>query len=68
MPVTDYRELINRDLPMQERGCTSKAVFVSRREAQARVRHGRASAGALHSYHCAWCGGWHLGHRRRRAG
>jgi hypothetical protein len=65
MPLVDYRQLVNRDLPPQERGCTSKAVYVSRREAMSRVRHGRSVGSGLHPYRCQWCDGWHLGHRRR---
>ena len=62
----DYRQFINRDLPIVERGCTSKAAFVSRGEARSLVRHGRFSSGNLEPYHCRTCGLWHLGHHRRR--
>lgn len=61
----NYREFINRDLPLIERGCTSKAAFVSRREARSWVRNGRRSDGSLDPYRCRICGLWHLGHRRR---
>jgi hypothetical protein len=64
--IANYRQLINRDLPIIERGCTSKTVFVSRREARSWVRNGRRSDGSLDPYHCGVCGQWHLGHRRRR--
>lgn len=64
----DYRQFINRGLPLAERGCTSKAAFSSRREAQSWVRHGRRSNGSLDPYHCRYCDGWHLGHRRGHAG
>jgi hypothetical protein len=60
----DYRQFINRDLPLLERGCTSKAAFGSRREARSLVRHVRRSDGQLHPYRCQNCGSWHLGHRR----
>jgi hypothetical protein len=61
----DYRDFINRDLPLVERGCTSKAAYVSRREARTWVRNGRRSHGSLDPYRCRSCGQWHLGHRRR---
>ena len=64
MQTADYHQFINRDLPYLERGCTSKALFTSRREARSLVRNGRRSNGALKAYHCRSCGGWHLGHRR----
>lgn len=66
MPVTDYRQLVSRDLPLQERACTSKVVFVSRRDALSRARHGRMGYVGLRPYRCEWCDGWHLGHRRGR--
>jgi hypothetical protein len=43
-------------------------MFVSRREARSQVRHGRQGGGSVKPYHCRHCGGWHLGHRRRRTG
>jgi hypothetical protein len=61
----DYHQFINRNLPIRERACTSKAVFVSRGEAKALTRHGRRTDG-VKPYRCRWCGGWHLGHARRR--
>jgi hypothetical protein len=64
MSLDSYRELINRDLPLMDRGCTSKGVFISRREARSMGRHGRSQDGALHPYRCRYCEGWHLGHRR----
>jgi len=60
-----YRQLVNRDLPLDERGCASKAAFSSRREARS-VSHGRRSDGALKPYHCGRCDLWHLGHKKRR--
>jgi len=66
MSALPYRLFINRDLPRIERGCTSKALFIRRREARSMGRHGRSQDGALRPYHCGWCGGWHLGHRPRR--
>ena len=63
--TVDYHQFINRDLPLQERGCTSKAVFISRREARSLANHSRLTVG-LKPYRCRWCDGWHLGHRRRR--
>ena len=65
MLAIDYRTLINRDLPAEERGCTSKSVFTSRREATQVGRHGHHASGQLEAYHCRWCDLWHLGHRRR---
>jgi len=64
MQTADYRQFINRNLPLLERGCTSKALFTSRREARSLVRNGRRSSGALKPYHCRSCRGWHLGHPR----
>jgi len=64
MSLVDYRQFINRDLPLAERGCTSKALYISRREAQASCRRHRHNDGSLHPYHCRYCDGWHLGHRR----
>ena len=63
--LADYRTLINRNLPLVARGCTSKAAYVSRREARFVARHGRHSNGQLQPYHCVNCDLWHLGHRRR---
>lgn len=63
--IADYRLFINRDLPIVERGCTSKAAFVSRGEARTTARRGRHVAGQLEPYHCRSCGLWHLGHARR---
>lgn len=60
----DYRLFVNRSLPLQERGCTSKSYFVSRGEAKAVLRSGRHSFSGLQPYRCRYCDGWHLGHRR----
>ena len=65
MTAVDYRMLINRDLPIEERACTSKVWFVTRTEARQVARHGRRSNGRLESYHCRNCGYWHLGHAHR---
>lgn len=64
MSLDAYHDLIHRDLPLTDRGCASKSVFVSRREARAMGRHGRLQNGALRPYHCRRCAGWHLGHPR----
>lgn len=61
-----YRELIDRRLPLVERGCTSKSAYASRREANSIVRHGRHMDGTLRPYRCGLCESWHLGHRRTR--
>jgi len=45
-----------------ERGCTSKARFLSRREARSMGRHGRHQDGSLRPYHCRFRDWWHLGH------
>jgi hypothetical protein len=63
--TTDYRQFINRDLPLVERGCTSKISFESRREAKNVSRRGGGD-GRLRPYHCAHCESWHLGHPRQR--
>jgi hypothetical protein len=65
MSLLAYRRLINRELPRLERSCTSKALFISRREAVSSTRGGHRGDGALHPYHCGHCGSWHLGHPRR---
>ena len=65
MLTADYRTLINRDLPLVERGCTSKAAYLSQAEARFVSRHGHGSNGQLRPYHCWNCSHWHLGHRRR---
>jgi hypothetical protein len=62
MTAIPYRELINRNLPLVERGCTSKAMFISRREARSRVRNGRHQDGSVRPYRCRYCAWWHLGH------
>jgi len=64
MSVISYRQFINRDLPRVDRGCTSKALFVSRSEAKTSARRNRRNDGSLHPYHCRYCDQWHLGHRR----
>jgi hypothetical protein len=64
MTTVDYRRFINRDLPLRERGCESKALYLSRGEARSVARGGRCSG--LHPYRCRYCPHWHLGHRRRR--
>lgn len=66
----DYRDFINRELPLVARSCESKSVFVSRREAQAALRHGRhgrRGQGGLYAYRCRYHRHWHLGHRRRKS-
>ena len=66
----DYRDFINRELPLVLRSCESKAVFVSRAEARAALRHGRQTRhrrGGLYPYRCRFQRRWHLGHRRRKA-
>jgi hypothetical protein len=65
MPVLDYRLFVNRDLPIRERACGSKAVYVTRDEARHRIRAGRHVDGTMKPYHCRFCAQWHLGHRRR---
>jgi hypothetical protein len=40
--TVDYHQFINRELPPRERGCTSKALFLSRREARSVSRQPRA--------------------------
>jgi len=65
MALSTYRLFINRDLPIRERACESKAVYVSRRDARSHARHGRRQDGSLAPYRCRFCSLWHLGHRRR---
>ena len=62
-----YRRFINRELPREERSCTSKVQFVTRHEARSYLRGGRLTAGSpLRLYPCRFGEHWHLGHRRRR--
>jgi hypothetical protein len=68
MPVVDYRRFINRDLPIRERACESKPVYLSRADASTYVRNSRRHDGSLKPYHCRYCSLWHLGHRRQRHG
>lgn len=65
MTALTYRLLINRDLPIRDRACESKAVYLTRGEARQQLRGGRHMDGAMKPYHCRFCGRWHLGHRRR---
>lgn len=65
MQAIGYRAFVNRELPLKERACGSKALYVSRAEAKAAARHGRRMGSGLHPYRCQWCAGWHLGHARR---
>jgi hypothetical protein len=60
-----YRDFVNRDLPIRERACESKAVYVTRGEARQRLRAGRRVDGAMKPYRCRFCVQWHVGHRRR---
>ena len=67
--IAVYREYIERPRDPIQRGCISKAAYVSRRGALQFARHGRRQDGTLRPYHCANCDAWHLGHRpakRRR--
>jgi hypothetical protein len=66
MTVADYRLFVNRGLPMRDRACESKAVYLTRDEARQRLRAGRHVDGAMKPYRCRFCAQWHLGHRRRR--
>jgi hypothetical protein len=66
MSVISYRQFINRDIPLTERGCTSKAIFLSRGEARTSARRNRRNDGSLRPYHCRTCDWWHLGHQRHR--
>jgi hypothetical protein len=65
MQAIGYRAFVNRELPLKERACGSKALYISRAEAKATVRHGRRMGSGLHPYRCEWCSGWHLGHPKR---
>ena len=65
MPSVDYRQFVKRDLPIRERACESKAVYVTRGEARQQLG-GRRMDGSMKPYHCHFCTMWHLGHRRRR--
>lgn len=63
--MSDYRSLINRDLPHEERSCSSKAAYVSRREALATKQRSRFDSG-IKPYRCGYCENWHMGHNRSR--
>jgi hypothetical protein len=49
------------------RSCASKVPHVSRREAKqvARLTTTRCGGGTVASYHCEYCGLWHVGHGRK---
>lgn len=66
MAIAVYRDFVNRDLPIRERACVSKAVYVTRNEARDRIRSGRHIDAAMKPYRCRFCSMWHLGHRRHR--
>jgi len=66
MSTLAYRLYVNRDLPIRDRACESKAVYVTRGEARQQLRGGRRMDGAMKPYRCRFCDGWHVGHRRRR--
>jgi hypothetical protein len=61
-----YRRLVNRDLPREERACTSKIPFETRIEARAHARDDRRTDGSLRPYRCPFRDHWHVGHKRRR--
>jgi len=62
-----YRRFINRDLPTEERACTSKVTHETRAEARSVARRARRSSGsALHPYRCPYGEHWHVGHAMRR--
>jgi hypothetical protein len=65
MTFLAYRQFINRDLPIRERACDTKAVYLTRCEARSHLRTGRRMDGAMKPYHCHYCTLWHVGHRRR---
>jgi hypothetical protein len=66
MAALVYRQFINRDIPIRERACESKAVYVTRAEARQRLRAGRRMDGSMKPYHCRFCAMWHVGHRRHQ--
>ena len=48
-----------------DRCVTAKRVFYTKREAQHAVRSiNRETSGVMQAFCCAWCGWYHLGHRR----
>jgi len=47
MLTAGYRLYVNRDLPIRERACTSKAAFTTQHEARHLARHGRHANGQL---------------------
>jgi hypothetical protein len=63
--LAEDRLLIERPSSPIERGCTSKISYRTRHEARSTSRRNRHLDGSLAPYHCANCGGWHLGHRKR---
>jgi hypothetical protein len=62
----DYRRLINRQLPFEERTCGSKVRFDTRAQARQLANDGRRSDGRLRPYQCPFGSHWHLGHAHRR--
>jgi DNA-directed RNA polymerase subunit RPC12/RpoP len=65
MSALAYRSFVNRDLPIRERACESKAMYVTRGEARQRVRAAGHIDPSMKPYRCRYCSMWHLGHRHR---
>ena len=55
-----YTSFVNRDLPLREKGCTSKIPYVSRREATTTTRRQES----VKPYRCRFADHWHVGHPR----
>ena len=57
----DLDDYVDRDI---ERSCRSKDAYESEDAARA-VAAMNNMAGLLHTYHCAYCGQWHLTRQKR---
>lgn len=56
---------------LRRKGCRGKVRYDTAEEARGHIvdliRNGKAARGTVHSYPCDFCGGHHVGHRRRTA-
>lgn len=59
--VSSKRAIRRRSCTGKQRHTSLEAVFAARR---AIMRASKAEAGSLNVYRCAFCGGFHVGHRK----
>lgn len=66
--MTDaFHTYVNRDLPPMDRGCVSKAPFVSRGEAKQAVKAAAKHGISLKPYHCRYFDHWHVSSRKGKS-